>query len=162
MHEYTGIYEAIIEATNSELILFFIIIAIVVAVVVAPLYIAMLKERKHARQYERERDERVQVHERENRQQIIDVVKENSAVIASLKTTLDNNGASVGKALERVHTRLDGQDKVIRENSTDIAQINTKMSNVLDNQREMSSKINKIFVVANGGTTPPPRDGGGE
>ena len=154
MQEYAGIYEAIIESTSSELILFFIIVALVFAVVVAPLYVAMLKDRKAGRQYEKDRDERLQTNERENRQQIIDVVKENSAVIASLKTTLDSNGASFVKALDRVHDRIDEQGAAHRTALSDVAQINAKMSNVLENQREMSSKINKIFIVTSGGNLP--------
>jgi len=93
MYDYVhGLYETIVESTSSELILFFIILAIVVI----PLYALVLKSQKAAKQHERERE-----------RQIIAVIKENSAVIASLKTTLDNNGASMREALERVHVRLD-------------------------------------------------------
>jgi len=151
MEEYIGLYEAIIGATESELILFFIIMAIVVAVVVAPLYIAMLKDRKASRQHERDREEKQWLHERENKQQIIEVIKENSAVIASLKTTLDNNGASTVKALDRIHIRLDEQNTAIKSAFADIAQINTKFDSSLANQTEMSSKINKIFVLVSVG-----------
>jgi len=170
-NEHYGLYEAIVAATNSEVILFFVIVAVVMGVVVAPLYYAILKERKATRKDERERDERIQsgererderilVHERENRQQIIDVVKENSAVIARLTTTLDNNGASTVKALERIHTRLDTVEAAQKTIATDSAQINTKFDNTLRNQTEITSKINKIFVKVHGGNLPPDDKGG--
>ena len=156
---YYGLYDAIIDATQSEVILFFVIVAIVMAVVVAPLYVAVLRDRKGARHHEREREKLV-----------IDVIKgsssaiaENSAVISSLKTTLDNNNNTFVKALDRVHTRIDEQCTIANETTkaifTEIAQLNTRITGFtatsLENQREMSSKINKILIVASGGKMPP-------
>ena len=152
--EHYGLYEAIVDATQSEVILFFIIVAVVMAAVVAPLFIAVLKDRKAARIHDAERDKFMQDHERENRQQIIDVVKENSAVIARLTTTLDNNGVSTVKAFDRIHTRIDKMEVAQSTVATDIAQINTKFDNSLKNQAEMTSKINKIFVKVHGGSLP--------
>ena len=88
MYEYAyRVYESVINATSSELILFFVILA----VVAVPLYIAVLKGRKADRQHERERESL-----------IISVIKENSEVIAGLKAALDNSGATTGKALEQL------------------------------------------------------------
>ena len=91
-------------------------------------------------------------HEREREKQIIEVIKENSAVIAGLKTTLENNGAAITKGLERIHTRLDNQDILLTAISSDSVQITTKVNSVLDNQREMASKLNKILVLSSGGS----------
>ena len=128
--EQYGLYEAIVAATNSEVILFFIIVAVVMAVVVAPLYIAILKDRKAAR-----------LHDREREKVIIDVITgsskaivENSAVISSLKATLDNHNNNFVKALDRIHFRIDEQT------------IET---------RELLSKVNKILIIASGGKLPP-------
>jgi len=161
-NEHYGLYEAIVAATNSEVILFFVIVAVVMAVVVAPLYIAILKDRKATRAHDAQRDKHTQDHERENRQQLIDVISKNSAVIASLQVTLDNNGASQVEALKRVHERLDKHGDAIKETATNIAQINTKFDNSLKNQTEMTSKINKIFVKVHGGSLPPDDKGGDE
>jgi len=147
--EHYSIYEAIVDATQSEVILFFVIVAVVMAVVVAPLYLAVLRDKKAAR-----------LHEREDRQQLIDVVSKNSAVIASLQVTLDGNGVSQVEALKRVHERLDKQGDAIRETTASIAQINTKFDNSLGNQTEMLSKVNKIFVMASGGSLTPESKGG--
>lgn len=157
MYEYAaGIYETIIESTSSELIHFFIIIA----VAVCPLFVIMLKDRKAQRTHELQRDEENRKHEREGKQQIIDVLKENSTVIAGLKTTLDSNGTSFVKSLERVHERLNEHSTAERAAHFEIAKINTKMTSVMENQRELSGKINKILVMASGGKLPIQTDGG--
>jgi len=121
MAEYAyGVYEAIVEHTASELILFFIIVAIAMI----PLYYLMLKGRKADRQHDLDRE-----------QQIIKVIQENSvaisantAVIAGLQTNLADNGASIGKALDRIHDRLNGHGTLLTNVVTDIAQINVKIS----------------------------------
>ena len=141
MYEYAyGIYESIIDATSSELILFFII----VAVALIPLYTLVLRGRKAENQHARERD-----------QQLIEVIKENSAVLSGLKVTLDNNGTTFVKALDRVHDRMDNQNNALAAISADLAKILTNTTTSLDNQREMASKINKVFVIASGGQLPP-------
>lgn len=70
------IYELIVGSTSSDLVLFFIIMAILAI----PLCIVISKSRKADREHEREREA-----------QILQVIKENSAVIASLKAALDSS-----------------------------------------------------------------------
>ena len=111
-----GVYEAIVSNTSSELILFFIILAMVTI----PLYMLILKGRKVEKQHERERE-----------QLIIAVIKENSAVIAGLKTTLDNNGASIEKSLERLHARLDLQSGTLNN----IDRNTTKIKAIIDREK---------------------------
>lgn len=133
MSEYGyRVYEYIVDATNSELILFFLI----VAVIVVPLYIVVLKGRKADKAHEREREKA-----------ILDVVKENTAVIAGLKVTLDHSGESTKSTLERIHTRIDDHNNMTSNAISDIARINTKFDTSLANQTEMASKINKILLI---------------
>ena len=146
-----GLYEAIVDATNSEVILFFIIVAMVMAVVVAPLYIAILKDRKAARQHDAERDKARQQHETESKQQIIDILKANIEAVTSLKSALENNGFLTNKALDRIHVRLDRNEAEQKTIASEVAQINIKFDNTLRNQTEMASKINKILVISSGG-----------
>ena len=139
MSEYGyRVYEYIVDATNSELILFFVIVAIIVI----PLYIIVLKGRKADK-----------LHEREREKAILDVVKENTAVIAGLKVTLDHSGESTKSTLERIHTRIDEHNQMTTGTISDLARINTKFDNSLANQTEMASKINKILLIVS-------RDGG--
>ena len=105
-----GLYEAIVAATDSEVILFFIIVAVVMAVVVAPLYIASIKDRKYSRKHENEKHDKYIERERE----IIDVMRDISAVIAentavttTLKGILETHGTEPKQAVERIHERID-------------------------------------------------------
>ena len=128
MSEYAyRVYEGIVQATNSELILFFVILALVSI----PLYVAVLKGRKADKQHERDRE-----------RQIMEVIKENTAVIAGLKVTLDNSADTTKSILERIHTRVDEKGKAINTVATDVAQIKST-------QTEMISKVNKIMLIVN-------------
>ena len=104
-----------IENTGSELILFFVILA----AVSLPLYIAVLKGRKAEKQHEREREKH-----------ILEVIRENSMIIAELKTTLEKSGMTNKEALDRIHKRIDDQGKDIKGIATDIAQIKLKLANI--------------------------------
>jgi len=140
MTEYGySIYESIINATGSELILFFIILAIFFAVITIPLYTMMLKGRKADK-----------VHELEREKQVLDVIKDNSKVMASLTTVLENSGASTKESFDRIHDRIDEQGKVQMTMTADIAQINTKLDASSDNQKEIASKVNKLLLIVAG------------
>ena len=103
-----GLYESIVNATASELILFFVIMA----VLAIPLYIVVLKGRKEDRRHDLEREK-----------QVLEVIKENSTVMAGLKVVLEKSGASTQAELERLHARLD----------------------------EIAGKTNKILFIVQGG-----------
>lgn len=152
------IYEAIINNTDSVLIVFLIVLTLGIIIAIIPLYNLMLKGRKAHKAHELERDGL-----------LIDVVKgssaaiaENSAVISGLKTTLEHNNAAFVKALDRVHARIDEQGAAAAETAksifSEMAQINTKISSFiatsLENQRETSSKIDKILILVSGGKLP--------
>ena len=133
MSEYPySIYESIINATASELILFFVILA----VVALPLYVAVLKGRKADKQHEREREKN-----------ILEVITKNTLILEGVRVVLENSGASTKEALERVHNRIDAQASTLVIVSNDIAQINTKFDNSFENQKEIASKINKILLI---------------
>jgi len=132
MSEYGyRVYEAVVDATNSELILFFVIIA----VIAIPLYIVVLKGRK-AEQH----------HEREQRQQLIDVIKEMTSVMAGLKVTLERGTADTKTTLDRIHQRIDGQANMQSDILAVVARIETKADMLLKQQVEAVSKVNKILL----------------
>ena len=128
------IYEAIIGATSSELILFFVILA----VVAIPLYIVVLRGRRADRQ-----------HEREEKSVFIEVIKENTQIMAGVKVLLENSGDATKSALERIHGRIDEQGNTLLSVSNDVAQINAKFTTSLSNQKEMASKLNKVLLIVN-------------
>ena len=86
----------VIQNTHNEFLLFFVLIIVAMVICILPLYAMVVKERKakHKQDTERER-------------QILAVIKENSTVIAGLKVTLDQSGASVNSTVERIHKRID-------------------------------------------------------
>ena len=108
-----GVYEAIIEATSSELILFFVTMALM-AIMVLPLYKNIIKDRKARRQHDSEKQKASQQHDSEKQdkyiereREVIAVIKENSAVIASLKILFENQGSENRKSIERINDRID-------------------------------------------------------
>jgi len=136
MTEYGyNVLETIANATNSDLILFFVICA----VVAIPFYIASSRRRKQDNAHEIEREAL-----------LLSVVKENTAVISSLKVTLDTSKADTKDTLSRIHKRIDEQAVAIGNISVDIARIDTKFDKSLMNQTEMASKINKTLMIVDG------------
>jgi len=144
MTEYQ-VYEEIAQTTSSELILFFVLVAIVVI----PLYTMVLRDRKDRREgdaesesakHDRHLERESQMLERERH--ILAVIKENTAVIAGLKVTLDNSGDATKTALERINALIGEKGKAINGVAIDLAQIRT-------GQTEIASKVNKILLILN-------------
>ena len=148
------VYDSIVQATNSELNLFFVIVAIVLAVVFTPLYTMILRDRKEKRKGDAEsestkHDKHLERESKmiEREKEIIAVVKENSAVIASFKTLLETMQEEKKDGIKRVHDRLDLHGQDIKVMISGIAEINTKQDRQIANQTEMSGKINKILLI---------------
>ena len=133
--DYYGIYEAIVNNTDSILIIFFIVI-IVAAAILIPIW---SKAKKAQQLVERERHEKQQEHETQRQQQFIDVLKENTAVMSGVKTLLKGMVEVQNNGFVRIHERLDNQGK-------DLSSVNTKVDAVLEGQKEIASKVNKIWI----------------
>ena len=86
---------------SGELILFFIIVAAV----------AVLKGRKAEKQHEREREKH-----------ILEVIKENTVVLAGVRVVLESNGVTAKEAFGRVHSRIDALADTLVTISNDVAQ----------------------------------------
>ena len=127
-----SVLETVANVTNSDLILFFVIIA----VVAVPFYIASSKRRKSDKAHEVEREKL-----------LLDVVKENTAVISGLKITLDTSKVDTKDTLTRIHQRIDEQAVAIKTMTVDLARIDTKMDKSLTNDIEIASKINKTLLI---------------
>ncbi|MCL2579722.1 MAG: hypothetical protein FWE32_06780 [Oscillospiraceae bacterium] len=120
-----GVLEAVVGRTGSELILFFVILAIFAI----PFYIVVLKGRKADK-----------AHEREQQQQLLKVVSDNTAVMAGLKATLDTSKVDTKATLDRIHNRID-------DISVDVARINAKVDTTIASQTEIASKVNKTLLI---------------
>lgn len=155
MAEYTyRVYESIVQATSSELILFFIILAVALALVFVTLYTMVLKDRKDRRKgdVDVEAIKHDKYLERESKfiereRLILDVIKENTIAISKLNVTLENNGEATKATLDRIHTRIDDINKQLDGIATDTAQNKVKAETALTNHVEMASKMNKILLI---------------
>ena len=94
-----SIYEIIVGAASSELILFFVL----VAVSIVPAYGLIIRDRVAGRKHDAEK----QVKYLEREKEVIAVIKENSSVIAALRVVLENHGDRVVKSIERINDRID-------------------------------------------------------
>ena len=112
VYEYAyRVYESVINATSSELILFFVILA----VVAVPLYIITLKGRKAERQ-----------HEREEKKLLMEVIQGNSEAMTGLKAVISNSEATTNKLLEHLAT---GQNEIASKVNKILIAVNNGKNN---------------------------------
>ena len=119
----------VVQNTHNEFVLFFALILVALVIFVIPFYGIILKDRKERAKHEGMRQDKYIERER----QIIEVIKENSTVIAGLKAALENSGVSTRTALERVHERLDVQGNTFNTVAADIAQMKIKLLLLVNN-----------------------------
>ncbi len=114
MGSETQLLQDIVQKTQSDLIVFFVLVSVVLAVVFIPLYRMMVRAKKERLDAEtkREKDEAEAANIRQDKYMerergIIQVIKDNTEVMASLKATLEKDGQATVSSLERIHSRID-------------------------------------------------------
>jgi adenylate kinase family enzyme len=157
MHMDAEIYrllQEIAEKTNSDLILFFIVVAVVLVVFFIPLYAMIMKDRKErnsvAAQRQRDENEAAGVRQdkyMEREKRIIEVVTANTAVMSSLKTTLERDGMATNASLERIHERIDRQCANGTELVREIVQVQTSLTEVIGRQKTMAEDIKHALLI---------------
>ena len=140
-YNYDYLLEEIARQTNSELILFFVVVSVVLVVVFLPFYRMVLKERKERLSQDSLRQDKYIERER----QIIAVITSNTEVIAGLKTTLELTTTSTQTSFTRIHDRLDEQSKKISEQGAALTNIQTTLEAIVRNQQAMSDDIKRGF-----------------
>jgi len=133
------VLERVVSSTGSELILFFVILA----VCLLPLYVFMLKDRKHKSESELKRQENYMDREK----QIIEVISENSKVNAGLKTLLENFGEKTEKSLDRVHLRIDDTNKINIQLSEVLARVSTLIDGTMKDQSVIKDDVKNILLI---------------
>ena len=131
----------LIGKTNSELILFFVLIIIAFVIGFIPLYNLIRKDRKARADQEDNRQDRYIERERE----IIKVISANSEVIAGLKTTLELTGASMSASFIRVHERIDRQNDLCAKCGDDMAGVKVFIDEIARKQRRLCEDMKKEF-----------------
>ena len=111
--EYQVLRDTVAKA-ESDIILFFVILAVILIMFIIPLYAMILKDRKGHREIDIKRIEAEckaanDRHDKflEREQTIIQVVKENTEVIAGLKAVFERDSNATRMSLERIHSRID-------------------------------------------------------
>ena len=131
-----GVYESIVSATQSEVILFFIALFVFLIISQIPYY----RGRKADK-----------LHEREREKQILDAYRENTAAITGLKVTLENFGEKAKSSNERmmgsiarVHRRIDEANTQTTAKlgslAKDVVKLNTKVEGLVAAQNEMARR----------------------
>lgn len=141
------IVNEVVRQTSSELILFFVILLIALVLVVLPLYVLITRERKEKSKLENERlinnekaenDRLDKFIQREN--QIMQVIKENSDVIAGLRVALESTGITTAKSVERIHERID-------RFTTELSTIKTNDALVYESQSKILQELQEIRLI---------------
>ena len=109
--EHQRIIAGIVEKTDSDLILFFVLLLLATACVCLPLYKTVKAGRSQRMEHENKRQERMM----EREKLIIGVISANSEIIAGLKTTLEMTSANIISSFDRVHDRLDDHGFMLAE-----------------------------------------------
>ena len=134
------IYEAIVENTSSDLVLFFVILA----VAITPAYVFIFKDRKSNRQHDKDKQEiyverekeiigvikEISESNNEMAREFSAVVAENTAVISSLKVLLNDHGAESKNAMSRIHERIDAVSVDAAVTKADVAIIKTDIAEI--------------------------------
>lgn len=98
------------------------------------------KDRKVKHQHENERQSKYI----EREAQIIQVITANTEVMSSLKATLDANGVSTIKSLDRIHERIDSSAKSSEKLAVDMELLKVLQSKIDDNVQKILLIIDNI------------------
>lgn len=141
--QVTDVLNNVTSNTQSELILFFIIMTVVLVAVLLPLYRMMMSDRKAKHAADNTRQDKYI----EREKQIIQVITANTEVMAGLKATLESSGAATNSSLVRLHDRMDGQGAQMATLTANVTQIQTTLDRSISNQNAMINGINKTLLI---------------
>ena len=135
--------------TESELVVF-IILVIVFIVAVVPIYTLILRDRKQKNQLENDRLS--QYMERERR--IIEVITANTTTAAELKTlivevrtTLEHDRVTLKDSLGRVHGRIDKQSNLCTHHGETLARMSTMLDEMSRTNTGTKDNVKQILTL---------------
>ena len=117
----------IINKTNSEIIIFFVIVLIALIAVFIPLYTMVHKDRKNRLAQEGMRQDKYIERERE----IIRVITANTEVISGLKATLNLTSTANTTTFNRIHERIDEYNKKLGEQGVAIIRVQSTLEEIV-------------------------------
>ena len=160
MYDYIyRIYDAIVQSTDSDLVLFFVILF----ASITPAYVLIFKDRKSSRQHDKDKQEIYVEREKEvvgvikemsdsNRGMAMEfsaVVAENTAVISSFKALLTDHGTESKHATSRIHERIDAVSKNTSATKVDTETIKADVAHIRGDVAiiKLALKINETKAV---------------
>ena len=153
-HETNQVLTEAIDKSESDIIIFFVVLAVIMVFFIIPLYGMILRDRKENRAAESKRlDSDIsaagiqQDKYMERERQIIAVVTANTEVMASLKATLELDGKSTNASLERIHIRIDKQEETLFAQKGVIIKLQTTLDELLRQQSVISEDIKRGFAA---------------
>lgn len=126
--------------TNSELILFFILLIVAMLIILLPLYRMIMKDRKERIKQEAESSDKRQDKYIEREREIIKVITANTEVMAGLKTTLEKSGTDTTAYVIRIHARIDTI-------GNDIGHIKSTVAHLSGEIKEIQDTANKMLLI---------------
>jgi flagellar basal body-associated protein FliL len=132
-----------VEKTQSDLIVFFVILVIALVVVLIPVYSLTLKERKEKNRQEIEREK--QYIEREK--QLIQVITASTDVMASLKVTLETSGVATASGIEHIKTKMSRIEDKLDSMSAEESKATHSINKILDESAQIADTGNNILRI---------------
>lgn len=114
------VLKQVVEKTDNDILLLVIVISVVSLVIAIPLYKAVSKAAQERRQQEMERE-----------QMILNVIKENTQINASLKTLLETSNSTCTNCREEQLHRFDNISSELKQ----VTILLTKINTVVESQR---------------------------
>lgn len=139
----TQLLEKAVEKTQSELIIFFVILVVAMIVVFLPLYSLVIKDKRQKNTLESNRDNKFI----EREKLIIQVITSNTEVMAGLKATLESSGVSTSAAIRLIHKKMSEIDEKINDLSVASTKTTTQIDRMLNNQSKIEDTVDRTLLI---------------
>lgn len=145
-YEYETIIDTIVNKTQNDLIIALVLIMIGIAIVGIPLYRMRIKDRKECKDSEST-----------EKTLLIAVVKDNTAAITALKTSVDVNNSNIIQMMQSINKTTDDTKENISvliykqdENCDKIGRLHDLTENVSSKVDKLNDNVNGFISRQNG------------
>lgn len=129
---YKDAVSAVIDKTDSEIILLMVLFLIGLVAVVVPLYRLIIKDRRLRRESDAAREAEKETADLEREGRVLEVIKENTAVMGSVKELLKSSAKDTKTSLIRIHKRIDEQAVSVSAVQSSLDEIKNDTGRILE------------------------------
>jgi flagellar biosynthesis/type III secretory pathway M-ring protein FliF/YscJ len=129
---YKDAVSAVISKTDSEIILLMVLFLVGLVLVVLPLYRLIIRDRREQRETAVKREKEKNDAEIEREKRVIDVIKENTEVMGSVKVLLKTTARDTKTSLVRIHKRIDEQAASVSAVQSSLDEIKSDTGRILE------------------------------